>query len=118
MAAAAGLTAVIAAGLLSYAVFLGIEWVRDAPSDPVNAALVIAFSALWGVGLLACARGLLDRRRWARAPAVTSALLLLTVGWLLATGHGPEVVAGWVVLILTVACLVALLRPTVGHALR
>jgi len=117
VAVAAALTAVIAAGLLSYAVFLGVQWVREAPAEPLNAGLIIAFSTLWGVGLLGCARGLLDRRRWARAPALTSALLLLAVGWLLATGSGLEVVFGWFVLALAVAGLVALGRPALGNAL-
>jgi hypothetical protein len=114
---AATLTAVIAAGLLSYAVFLGVEWLREAPAEPLNAGLIIGFSALWGVGLLGCARGLLDRRRWARAPALTSALMLLAVGWLLATGSGPEVGFGWLVLALAIAGVVALMRPALGRAL-
>lgn len=117
MAVAAVLTAVIAAGLLSYAVFLAVQWLRQAPAEPLNAGLIIAFSILWGVGLLVCVRGLLDRRRWARAPALTSALMLLAVGWLLATGSGLEVVFGWFVLALAIAGLVALMRPTLGNAL-
>ena len=65
-----------------------------------------------------CAGGLRRRQRWARAPIVTSALVLVTVGWLLASGRGPEVWFGGLVVGLAVACLVALLRPTLSAALR
>jgi hypothetical protein len=116
--AAAALTAVIAAGLVSYAVFLCVEWFRETPAEPLNAGLIIGFSLLWGLALVFCARGLLDRRRWSRAPALTSALMLLAIGWLLVHGHGTEVVFGWVVLLIAVSAVVALGRPTLGTALR
>ena len=118
MALAAGLTAVIAAGLVSYAVFLCVEWFHETPAEPLNAGLIIGFSLLWGLALLGCARGLLDRRRWARAPALTSALMLLAIGWLLIHGDGTGVALGWVVLVIAVSAVLALGRPTVGTALR
>jgi hypothetical protein len=110
-------TASIGVGLVVYAVFVAGQWIRQDAAEPVNAGLLLAFSALWGVGLLVCARGLARRQRWARAPVVTSALLLVTVGWLLATGTGPEVGFGWLVLVVSVMCLVTVLASAGGRGL-
>lgn len=118
VALAHALSVAIGAGLILYGLFLAVQWLRDEPAEPVNAGLIIGFSAVWGIALLACAQGLRRRRRWARAPIITSALLLVTVGWLLASGHGPEVWFGALILALAVACLVSLLRPTLSSALR
>ncbi len=115
---AAALAVVVAAGLIRYGVFLVVQWFRDEPAQPLNAALIIGFSVGWGVALLACARGLRNRRRWARAPVITSDLVLVTVGWLLASGQGLEVGFGALVLALAVGSLVSLLRPTLADALR
>ncbi len=118
MRLAVAATASVAGGLFAYAGFLIVEWILDPPAEPLNAALIILFSAGWGFGLLTCARGLSRRQRWARSPVLTSDLVLLAVGWALASGQGGEVWIGWVVVILTVACLASLLRPGVGQALR
>jgi hypothetical protein len=115
--AAAALTLVLAAALVGYAVFVCAEWFRETPAEPLNAGLIIGFSLLWGLSLVFCARGLLDGRRWARAPALTSALMLLAIGWLLVHGHGTEVGFGWAVLVLAVTATVALGRPAVGAEL-
>ena len=111
------LTAVLGAALVGYALFVGLQWLGQRPDEPVNAALLIILAAGWGISLLACARGLHRRRRWSRAPVVTSVLLLSTVGWLLASGHGLEVIFGWVLLAVCVADLIAVLTPTVGALL-
>ncbi len=105
-------------GLLAYAVFVAWQWISQVAAEPLNAGLIIGFSLVWGLVLLGCARGLLRRRRWARAPLVTSLLLLLTVGWLLATGTGAEVGFGWVILVVSGCGSVALLTPAVGRELQ
>jgi hypothetical protein len=104
-------------GLVAYAVFVALQWISQVPAEPLNAGLIVAFSLLWGIVLLACSRALLRRRRWARAPLVTSLLLLLTVGWLLATGTGAEVGFGWAILGVSGCGTVALLTPSVGREL-
>ncbi|HYN75795.1 MAG TPA: hypothetical protein VEV13_06320 [Candidatus Limnocylindria bacterium] len=111
-------TGLLGLGLLAYALFLLVQWVGETPSDQLSAALIVGLSAGWGAAMLVCARGLRQRHRWARAPVITSALVLLAVGWLLASGRGPEVAFGWVVVVVCVGCLATLLRPTLGRALR
>ena len=59
----------------------------------------------WAAGLLLCARGLLRRRRWARAPLVITDLLLLAVGVPLVQGAG----ARWAGVLLVVGAVVGLL---------
>ena len=115
---AVALTAALGVGLVVYAGFLVAQWLVETPAEPVNASLIIAFCLAWGAGIVACARGLSKRRRWARGPVITSALILFTVGWLLATGRGLEVWFGWLVVVLTVGTVVSLLRPAVAQALR
>ena len=102
------LSVAVGVGLIVYGLFLAVQWLRDEPAEPLNAGLIIGFSVGWGLALLACAQGLRRRRRWARAPIITSALMLVTVGWLLASGHGPEVWFG-ASSSLGGVCLVALL---------
>ncbi|HTY70893.1 MAG TPA: hypothetical protein VMI11_00545 [Actinomycetes bacterium] len=106
------------AGLLAYAAFVAEQAATQAPDSAAGAALVLVSVVLWGVGVLASARGLGRGRRWARSPLVMTYLLLLAVGWALARGSGAEVAVGVAVLALAVLGLVVMLAPSVGAQLR
>jgi hypothetical protein len=103
--AAVVLTGAAGLSLVAYGIFLAVQWLTKPPERPVGAALLVVLSVGWGLGVLACAVGLLRRRRWAVAPAVTSALLLVTVGWLVAGSGGVGTVLGWVLVALASGCL-------------
>ena len=77
--ACAALVALQALGLAAVAVFYLVELVVATADDAVRAAVsaLLALAAAAGLGLVA--RGLLQRRGWARSPALVSNLLVLPV---------------------------------------
>jgi hypothetical protein len=109
--AAAALVALEALGLLAAAVFFVVELgVADA-DDPVRATTAAALTLLCAVGLGLVARGIFRRRRWARAPALVTNLLVLPVGYDLTRGGRWYV--GVPLLLVAAAVLVLLfVRPT------
>ena len=109
--AATALVALEALGLLAAAVFFVVELgVADA-DDRVRATTAAALTLLGAVGLGLVARGLYRRRRWARAPALVSNLLVLPVAFDLTRGGRWYV--GVPLLVLAVVVVVLLfVRPT------
>jgi len=92
----------------------------------VEIAQVRLFRAVVGVGvsifmlgfavlLLAAARGLLHRRRWARAPVVVVQLIMLPVGWSFRGGQTDGVAAAMIVV--AALTLVMILHPRSTRAL-
>ncbi|NHC13012.1 hypothetical protein [Motilibacter deserti] len=92
-----------------------VDAIADGAGNPLFWAFLIALFLLYGGVLLAAARAVLRRRRWARAPAVLSSLLALPVGWD-AMGQ-DEAWLGVPVLVLGVLGLVLALAPGVGGLL-
>ena len=111
--AAAALVALEAVGLLAAALFFVVELgVADA-DDRVRASVAAVLTLLGAVGLGLVARGLFRRRRWARAPALVTNLLVLPVAFDLTRGGRWYV--GVPLLLLAVVVLVLLfVRPTDG----
>ena len=73
-------------GLVGLAVFFAVElWVAT-ESSASRAVVAALLTLLGGVGLLLVARGLARERRWARAPALVTQLLVLPVAWGLIQG--------------------------------
>jgi len=83
------LVALVAAqglGLVGLAVFFLVELVVATPLSVPRALMAALLTLLGGVGLLLVARALGRGRRWARAPALVTQLLVLPVGWGLIQG--------------------------------
>jgi hypothetical protein len=103
------------AGMAVYSVAVLVKAVSGDASSAQGAALLIALTLVWAGGLVLAARGLWQRRRWARSPAVVSELLLVAIGVPLVQGG-----VGWVGVPLVVGsavAVVALLTPAVTAAL-
>jgi hypothetical protein len=112
------LVALVAAqglGLAGLAVFFLVELAVATPLSAPRAIMAALLTLLGGLGLLAVARGLLRRRRWARAPALVTQLLVLPVGWGLIQGGRWYV--GAPLILWALAVLVLLFTPAVGEVL-
>jgi len=92
-----------------------VDLLRDGAGKQVLFVFLVALFALYGGVLLAAARAVLRRRRWARAPAVLSSLLALPVGWD-ATGQDQALI-GVPVLAVGLAGLVLAMLPAAGGLL-
>ena len=79
--ACAALVALQALGLAGIAVFFVVELVVADADDRVRALVTALLALAAAVGLGLVARGLGRRRRWARAPALVTDLLVLPVAW-------------------------------------
>ena len=111
--AAAALVALEAVGLLAAAVFFVVELgVADA-DDRVRASVAAVLTLLGAVGLGLVARGLFRRRRWARAPALVTNLLVLPVAFDLTRG-GRWYVGAPLLLLAAVVLVLLFVRPTDG----
>jgi hypothetical protein len=112
------LVALVAAqgiGLAGLAVFFLVELVVSTPLSVPRAVTAALLTLLAGLGLLTVARGLHRRRRWARAPALVTQLLVLPVGAGLVQGGRWYVgvpLIGW-----ALGILVLLFTPAVSEAL-
>lgn len=116
----AALLVVVAAVALEALVLLAagagyvVLLVTRGTADLLFAALTVTLAVAVGVGLLACARGLLRAQRWARAPVVTWQLLqAATVVPALGGGFGP---AAGVLVALSAVVVVGLFLPAVARA--
>lgn len=84
LVALAALVALQGMALLVIAVFYVAELARDQAAEPRGALFAALVAVIVGLGLLACARGLIRGRRWARSPVLVVQLLLALVA------VGPE----------------------------
>jgi O-antigen/teichoic acid export membrane protein len=113
--ACAVLVALQALGLGAVAIFYLVEIFVATTDDRVRAAVTTALAVAACAGLSLVARGLLRRRRWARAPALVTNLLVLPV----AVGllQGGRWYVGLPLLVWAVAVLGLLFAPATDAAL-
>ena len=111
----AALVGLEAAGLLAAAAFYLVELLVADAGDAVRALVTVALALAAGTGLALVARGLRRRRRWSRAPALVTNLILLPVAYGLVQGGRWYV--GLPLLALGVAVLVLLFAPATAAAL-
>jgi hypothetical protein len=117
-AAGVALVALVAAqglGLVGLAVFFLVELAVATPLSVPRALMAALLTLLGGAGLLLVARGLLRARRWARAPALVTQLLVLPVGAGLVQGGRWYV--GVPLILAALAVLVLLFTPAVSDTL-
>jgi hypothetical protein len=109
---AAGLVVLEAVVLVGYAVVL----VPSVSSERLAMGVTTPiFFALYGAGLVVCARALTRLRSWARAPVVLAQLIQLGVAWSFRGGSStPEAVA---LAVVAAGVLAALFHPASVNAL-
>ncbi|MDL4819146.1 hypothetical protein [Actinomadura opuntiae] len=87
--AAAALEGAEGLGAVAFGVYTGVETASGAAVDPVSAIGVTVLALAGGLGMLACARGLLRAAQWSRAPTVLTQLFSLPVAWSLWQSDQP-----------------------------
>ena len=96
-------------------VFLVYKDLTGSPTSARGAALVTLYPAAFGALLGLLAWSLYRRRRWARGPAIVLQLLLLPLGYAMATGGAP--LFGVPIMIVGLVGAGALLAPGTRHIL-
>ncbi|QFG27435.1 hypothetical protein F7P10_32145 [Actinomadura sp. WMMB 499] len=109
VSAAAGLEAVEGLAAVGYGAYVGVETAIGDPVDPMSAIGVTVLALAGGIGMLACARGLLRADQWSRAPTVLTQLFALPVAWSL--WQSEQFALGLPLGIVAVLTLIAVLSP-------
>ncbi|MEU5419736.1 hypothetical protein ACFY1P_01715 [Streptomyces sp. NPDC001407] len=117
LTAAAVLTALEGVTLLIGGVYLLIMGIAGKPDSPQQAEMLAVTVLALAVLPLAAARGLWQRKRWSRGPAMITQIMALPVAWTLANAGGALIAAGVVLALVAVATLVLLVNPTATEAL-
>jgi hypothetical protein len=107
--AAAALEAAEGLGAVGFGVYTGVETAVGAAVDPASAIGVTVLALAGGLGMLACARGLLRADQWSRAPTVLTQLFALPVAWSLWQSDRPAIAIPMGVI--AVLALIAVLGP-------
>lgn len=79
--AAAALEGAEGLAAVGFGVYTGVETAVGAAVDPASAIGVTVLALAGGIGMLACARGLLRADQWSRAPTVLTQLFALPIAW-------------------------------------
>ncbi|WP_301174137.1 hypothetical protein [Actinomadura geliboluensis] len=87
--AAAALMGAEGLAAVGFGVFTGVETAAGAAVDPASAIGVTVLALAGGLGMLACARGLLRADQWSRAPSVLTQLFALPIAWSLWQSDQP-----------------------------
>ncbi len=117
LTAAAALTALEGVTLLAGGVYLLIMGFAGKPESPQQAEMLAVTVLALAVLPLAAARGLWQRKRWSRGPAMITQIMALPVAWTLANAGGALIAAGVALALVAVATLVMLVNPTATEAL-
>lgn len=107
--AAAALEAAEGVAAVGFGVYVGVETALGAAVDPASAIGVTVLALAGGLGMLACARGLLRADQWSRAPTVLTQLFALPVAWSLWQSERPAIAIPMAVI--AVLALVTVLSP-------
>lgn len=89
--AAAALEAAEGLAALGFGGYTGVETAVGAAVDPASAIGVTVLALAGGIGMLACARGLLRADQWSRAPTVLTQLFALPIAWSLWQSDRPGI---------------------------
>jgi hypothetical protein len=113
--ACTGLVALQALGLLAVGAFFVVELFVATPDDRTRALVAALLVLAAAVGLAWVARGLASGRRWARAPALVTNLLVLPVA--VDVVRGGRWYVGAPLLLWALAVLALLFAPSTDAAL-
>ncbi|MEU5638244.1 hypothetical protein [Streptomyces milbemycinicus] len=106
--------AVVLVGLGVYVLIMGLTGDPDSPQQAeMLGVTVLALAAL----PLAAARGLWQRRRWSRGPAMITQLMALPVAWTLVQNGGGLIAVGVATAVAAFVVLALLINPTATEAL-
>jgi hypothetical protein len=106
------LTALEGVVLVGFAVFYVVEMASGATDNLSRAAVSTVLIVVFGVGLLALARGWFAAAGWPKTPTVLWNALLLPVAWSLREGDRPLIaLAVGVVALTSIVAAVAAPRP-------
>ncbi|MFA1544761.1 hypothetical protein [Actinomadura chokoriensis] len=86
---AAALEAAEGLAAVGFGGYTGVETAIGAAVDPASAIGVTVLALAGGLGMLACARGLLRADQWSRAPTVLTQLFALPIAWSLWQSDQP-----------------------------
>jgi hypothetical protein len=115
--ATAAVSAVEALAVATYAVTIAVSAARSG-SVVAAAPIEVAVYLLFAAGIALATKGVLSRRRIARAPYVLTQLFGVISGWTLVSGDGTDVhVYGWLVLLVSLTGLALAMNRQVGEAL-
>ncbi|MFF5987813.1 hypothetical protein [Prauserella flavalba] len=103
------LTALPGLALLAIGVVLVVDFLGQEPVAGNNIYAEVGYYLVLGLGVLACAVGLLLGKTWARSPALVISLVLVGVGWY-ATGPSGQPGFGVPIMIAGAAVVVLLFR--------
>ncbi|MBK1785742.1 hypothetical protein [Prauserella cavernicola] len=109
---AGALTALPGLALLAIGAVIAVGHLNAEPVRGNNLYAEVGYYLVLGLGVLACAAGLLLGKTWARSPAVVVSLVLVGVGWY---ATGPSGQPGWGVPIMIAGAAVVVLlfrRPS------
>ena len=109
--AATALVGLETLGLAVAVVFFAVEIVVADADDRTRAVTATVLTLLGAVGLGFVTRGLAQRRRWARAPALVTNLLVLPVAYDLVRG-GRWYVGGPLLVLAAAVVVLLFVRPT------
>lgn len=115
--ATAVVSAVEALAVATYAVTIAIS-AASTGSVVAAAPIEVTVYLLFAAGIALVTKGVLSRRRIARAPYVLTQLFGVISGWTLVSGDGTDVhVYGWLVLVISLTGLALVMNRQVGGAL-
>jgi hypothetical protein len=101
--------------LLAIGLYVGVEAVAGRPDDLAGAIVLALMAVGAGLGIIAVGRGLWQRRRWGRAPALLTQIFALIAAISLIQGRRQAV--GGVLVAVAVAGAATLLSPPSTRAL-
>ncbi|MDT3397985.1 hypothetical protein RKE29_15275, partial [Streptomyces sp. B1866] len=117
LTAAAALTGVEGAAVAAVGVWIAVLGLIGDPDSPQQAETLGLTVLALAVLPLAAARGLWQRRRWSRGPALGTQLMALPVAWTLVQNGGGLIAAGAATAVVAFAVLALLVNPTATEAL-
>jgi hypothetical protein len=107
--AAAVLEAAEGVAAIGFGAYTGVETAAGQAYDAASAIGVTVLALAGGLGMLACARGLLRADQWSRAPTVLTQLFALPVAWSLWQSERPLIALPMAVV--AVLALITVLSP-------